>query len=450
MRGTARMKGVVALQRLAFPLVFAQIAATANGSVTGWFLAQNSSSALQASLPGSMLAAAVSMFAVSTLGYAGTIFARRHAADDAAGAVATFRAARTLAIAALPLFAAAWPAGRFVLSLFSLSGDVFSDACAYYAILLANGYFATLAAILGGYFTGQGRTAFVGTVSAAGCIVNAALAPLFISGTLPAPFRGITGAGLAAVAAGLLTCGVLAAGICLRPVAARPQAPTRRDCMEILRLGLPAGVRSLVDTGGFFLFTALIAECPAAPAVASTAAFTVNGIFQIMPWSLSRATEIAAARAPEPGLNALLRDLLVLCGIYSALFAAVLALFWKRIMCGFIAADATYSVGEFLPAAGALAALLAAKAFFESATSNLQAFLRGRGETAAVMRIQLATSLLFWIPLFLAVKAFAPGVVAYWLTMLACAALSAALLARRARACASAPSLLSPVTYCNM
>ena len=72
------------------------------------------------------------------------------------------------------------------------------------------------------------------------------------------------------------------------------------------------------------------------------------------------------------------------------------------------------------------------KSFVESIVMALQAFLRGRGETAAVFRIQLFSSVAFWIPLFLVVRAYRPGIPAYWLTMIACAGLSAALLTRRA------------------
>jgi len=75
--------------------------------------------------------------------------------------------------------------------------------------------------------------------------------------------------------------------------------------------------------------------------------------------------------------------------------------------------------------------VLAAKAPFESAVMVLQAHLRGRGETAAVFRIQFATSLLFWVPSFMAVRAVRPGIPAFWLTMLASSALATALLAWR-------------------
>lgn len=427
------MKRVLSLQRLALPLVFAQIAATANGYITSWFLAKSSAVSLHAALPGSMLAAALSTIAVATLSYSGTIFARRHGEGREADARAVFFAALVLAAAAIPLFAAAVPFGRRILALFNTSPEVYAAEATYFSILVANGYFTALAGVLGGYFTGQGRTRFVGAVSACGCVANALLAPVFIRGIPPLPFSGIAGAGCATVAANVLVCVTLAAAILLRLAKAPRRAPSHGDFTEILRLGLPSGIHSFIDIGGFFVFTALLAECSPAAAVASSAAFAVNGVFQVLPWGLSRGTEIMSARSEESARKEVLHAALLLSAAYSVLFAVVLALAGRWIIMGFRAEDAPFSAGEFWATARILLVILAAKSFFESATSNMQAFLRGRGETAAVLRIQLCASCLFWMPLYFAVRLVSPSIPAYWLTMTACSVLTCALLYRRAR-----------------
>ena len=72
------MKRLLSLQFLALPLTCAQLAFSLNTFVTNWFLARASAEAFHAALPGSMLAVAVSALAISTLGYSGTILARRH------------------------------------------------------------------------------------------------------------------------------------------------------------------------------------------------------------------------------------------------------------------------------------------------------------------------------------------------------------------------------------
>ena len=313
------MNAMLSLQRLALPLTFAQLAFAANTFVTSLFLSRSSTTALHASLPGSMLAVAVSSLALSALGYSGTVFADRHGSGDTPGALAAFRSA-------------------------------------------------------------------------------------------------------------------LAVAIRLRPLECRARQMCRADFRTLISLGVPNGVRAVIDIGGFFVFTAILAEREDAAVAASTAAFAVNGIYQALPQGLSQALEIMTARAARENRSALLAPALRLVAIHALAFIAVLSLFGRELLDAFASkGDASFADG-FSATAKTLVLILCAKAVFESAVQVLQAHLRGRGETAAVFRIQCATSLLFWIPLFLAVRAFSPGIPAYWLTMLASAALaSAALFLTQAR-----------------
>ena len=202
----------------------------------------------------------------------------------------------------------------------------------------------------------------------------------------------------------------------------------RADFRTLLSLGIPNGVRAVIDIGGFFVFAAVLAECEGAAVAASTAAFAVNGIYQALPQGLSQALEIMTARAARENRSALLAPALRLVAIHALAFIAVLSLFGRELLNAFATkGDASFADG-FSATAKTLVLILCAKAVFESAVQVLQAHLRGRGETAAVFRIQCATSLLFWIPLFLAVRAFSPGIPAYWLTMLASSALASAAL----------------------
>ena len=72
--GATDVNAMLSLQRLALPLTFAQLSFAANTFVTSLFLSRSSTTALHASLPGSMLAVAVSSLAISSLGYSGTVF----------------------------------------------------------------------------------------------------------------------------------------------------------------------------------------------------------------------------------------------------------------------------------------------------------------------------------------------------------------------------------------
>ena len=412
------MSPVLSLQRLALPLTFAQLAFATNTFVTGYFLSRYSTAAFHASLPGSMLAVTVSSLAISALGYSGTIFASRHGSGDVPGAVAAFKAALVLVGLSVPLFFAAVPLGHAVLGMFNTLPEVLAAESAYYDVLLVNGFFTALAAVLGGYFTGQGKTRFVGAVTIFGFLVNIALAPVFIDGLFGLPVRGVVGAGWAATVAHAVLCLILALAIRLRPVAASARQMCRADFAEILRLGIPSGVRAVIDIGGFFVFTAVLAECTPAAVAASTAAFAVNGIYQAFPQGLAQALEITTARSHAEERSAALRPAVRLIFVYTAIFCGVLALFGTGLLDAFAAHGNADFAKAFRVSAGALVAILMAKAPFESLVQILQAHMRGRGKTATVFRIQFATSVGFWIPLFLATRAFYPGMTAYWITML--------------------------------
>ena len=110
--------------RTAAPLLLAQLAFAANTLVTQFFLARYSTAALHASLPGSMLAVAYMAFFNATLGYAGTIFARRDGAGDGRGAMAAFVQSVWLTLFATPLLALGMPVARLVLGAFNTSPEV--------------------------------------------------------------------------------------------------------------------------------------------------------------------------------------------------------------------------------------------------------------------------------------------------------------------------------------
>ena len=235
------MNTMLSLQRLALPLTFAQLAFAANTFVTSLFLSRSSTTALHASLPGSMLAVAVSSLAISTLGYSGTVFADRHGSGDTPGALAVFRSALVLAALSIPYFVLAAPAGHAILGAFNSAPEVLAAESAYYDILLVNGYFTMLAAVLGGYFTGQGRTRFVGAVTVFGFLVNMAIAPIFINGLFGVPTSGIRGAGWSATVSHIVPCVILAAAIRLRPLKCsarhRRILRVRRSARRVRRCG---------------------------------------------------------------------------------------------------------------------------------------------------------------------------------------------------------------------
>ncbi len=426
--------------RTAVPLVFAQLAFAANTFVTQFFLARHSTIALHASLPGSMLAVTYMVFFNMTLGYAGTIFAQRHGGGDVKGALTTFVQSVWLTLFALPLLALGLPIARLILGVFNTDPEVLAAETRYFDILMLNAAFTILAQVLGGFFTGQGKTRFIGLVTVLGFAVNMAIAPFFIAGALGLP-GGITGAGIAQTIAHVVPCVVLAGAIVCSPefrnrtVSLKPDL-SARETLEILKLGIPNGIRTVLEIGGFFVFTAFLAECPKAAVAASTAVFAVNNIPYGCIQGLSSAVEILVGRASGKKDANAVRGFLVtstlLTVLVATVYVAILWVFQNGLLDPFLK-DPEISLDAFHETTRLLVGIVAVKTLFEMMTLVLQGTLRGIGETAAICRVQAISSFLVWIPAYCTVRAFHPTVPAFWTTMVLAGVASCALLGQECR-----------------
>ena len=424
-------KATLHLIRTATPLVLAQLAFAANAFVTQVFLARHSATALHASLPGSMLAVTLSVFFINTLGYSGTLIAQRHGSGDECGANRLFAGALLLTALSIPLFVLAAPLGLMILGIFNTEPAVLAAESAYFKVRLVNGFFTALAAVLGGYFTGRGQTRLVGGVTIFGFLLNMALAPIFINGLWGIPTEGVIGAGWSATIAHIVPCAILA--LCIART--NPSNPSNLSNLSpLLRLGLPNGLRSVIEIGSFFLFTAFLAECAPAAVAASTLLFAINNLPYNAVQGLAQAVEILIGRTPERTRQ---RGTI----FWGIILAIGVALFYVKMLwltsvfapSWFLPTAPNFSTAEFTNALHALVAVIAAKAVFEFLTLILQAVLRGRGETSAVCRIQAVVSFGVWIPAYVLVRLFHPNMTVYWLTMFLSGLVSIALLTRTLR-----------------
>ena len=427
-------KAALHLIRTATPLVLAQLAFAANAFVTQVFLARHSATALHASLPGSMLAVTLSAFFINTLGYSGTLIAQRHGSGDECGANRLFAGALLLTVLSIPLFLLSAPLGLAILGIFNTEPAVLAAESAYFKVLLVNGFFTALAAVLGGYFTGRGQTRLVGGVTIFGFLLNMALAPIFINGLWGIPTEGVIGAGWSATIAHIVPCAILA--LCIART--NPSSPSNLSNLSnlspLLRLGLPNGLRSVIEIGGFFLFTAFLAECAPAAVAASTLLFAINNLPYNAVQGLAQAVEILIGRTPERTRQrgTIFWGIILAIGV-ALLYVKVLWLTSVFAPSWFLPTAPNFSTAEFTNALHALVAVIAAKAVFEFLTLILQAVLRGRGETSAVCRIQAVVSFGVWIPAYVLVRLFHPNMTAYWLTMFLSGLVSVALLTRTLR-----------------
>lgn len=109
------------------------------------------------------------------------------------------------------------------------------------------------------WFEGTGDTRTPMKAFVAGNVLNIALDPLLIFGWGPIPAMGIGGAALATVASQAVAAVwlFLRAGPVLRRTAPHPRVAAWRS---VLHVGLPLGVRSVLEVGAWVLFTSLVAR----------------------------------------------------------------------------------------------------------------------------------------------------------------------------------------------
>ena len=419
-----------------WPLALENVAVAVNGLITAAFLSNDSAAAVTAVLTSSTLAGIFSAFFTAVFGYSGTIVARRFGGGRSADAVRVFGQGLVLTFASLPLFLSAIPAGWLALSAFGHSSATFSAEKDYFTLLMVAGFLSVLAQVLAGLFTGQGKTRFVGIIMTLGVVLNAGLTPAFVSGTPHPSIAGVCGAGTAAILSNGMVAAVLAIRVAFDPLIRGSRGIISFDrgiAAEILIVGLPNGLRHLVDSAGFFIFVAMIARLDPMSVAASTAVFAINNLHHSFAIGVSAATEILTGRnlgadradAVRADVNAALS----ITAASLALFAAVLALLGETMLGWFLPSNCVESSAFFRTGHG-LYLVLALKLPFEIPLVILAGTLRGLGDTSFIFKAQSFVSFAVWLPLVFAVNTLHPTVTALWLTMVVSSAFTAGLFVR--------------------
>ena len=408
--------------RTSLPLILAQLAFALNGFVTTYFLSRHSSTALHASLPGSLLAIAIFSFFNLMLGYAGTVFAQSDGGGNRKSALYAFIQSFWLALLACPLLFLGIPLARFILSFFAVTPEVLASEMRYFVILLPNSALTILATILGGYFTGRGETKFVGGVTILGFFINMIGSAIFIP---RATGGGLFGAALAQTLGHLVPCLILAVAIIRRHEFARLGVSIRpnlraHETLEVLRLGFPNGIRVFFEIGVYFAFTAFIAELDSSEVGVSTFLLAVNGVVYSMVQGLGAGVEILVGRAYGARNRAQIISIsrfafiltLLACGIYA------LTLIVGQQPLTRLATRSAPDTARAVAVVAPLLLILMVKAPVETLSQLLQSILRGLGRTPAVLFSTTISALVVWLPAYLAVKCLCPTMANYWWTML--------------------------------
>ena len=427
-------RSILETGRLALPFLLSSIAAAVNQLTDRFFLAQTGDCALEAVLPAGMLANILTVVLSTTIGYSATFIAQYHGGGHNRLAASAFVQGLFLTTLAVPLFFLAIPAGFAVLDFAGHAPAVLSAERTYFLYTQPAGALIVLAAVLGGLFTGQGHTKYVGFCALVGAFGNILFDRLFILGWNGIPALGIQGAGIATILAQSLPCVLLAARAVRDPLltnqpvrevlAFRPRLAAR-----IVRFGFPAGLNVLVGSGTFTVFTLVLGRLGPLALAVSNAVFAIGNIYYLTATAIAQAVTITTARARGCGDIVAVRR-----GLSSGLLLAVLALivffaavlpFGNGWLGLFRCESSAFDAGTFLATGRMLLLVLLAREAAEGLLTILIGALRGVGDTKFVLLIQSGIELFFWMPLVFALLVLRPSLYALWLTMPLCLGLSA-------------------------
>ncbi len=414
------MKSYREILKLVWPLALGMVNNALMQFTDRAFLARDSMESLEAVLPATMLVGIFVSFFQSAIAYSGVFVAQYHGAKDPASCVRCYRAATLLSLVAGLFMFALVPVGGWIFSLSSPSAELLARERTYYDICILGGFFVFGQMAAASYFTGLGRTRIVFFVNLIGNVANIALDPLLIFGLCGLPRLGIAGAAYATVAATALQWVILvwAAHRAIRGISA--PGGVWRIASKILRLGIPSGGYSVLNTLSFTVFVFVTGAVGDVAFAASNACFTVNYLLiaPIEGFAIGAQTLVGQACGRGDVREAVqsARRTLVLALGFVALAAAAVLLFHRPILALFAPNDAS-AAAEFVRMGWILFVLMVAWQFFDATDVVISGALKGAGDARFVFCWMLIAAFLIWLPLVFVVAKVHNTMPALWGTM---------------------------------
>ena len=429
----ARLKPYWAIWRLSWPLALGMVNNAVMQSVDRFFLAKDSLYSLEASLPATMLAWIFLSFFQSTVAYAGVFVAQYHGASKPRHAILCYYAAVLISLIAgllMPLFV---PLGEWVFSLSSPNPAVLARECAYYNICILGGFFVFGQMAAGSYFTGLGQTRIVFWVNVLGNVLNIILDPILIFGWCGIPALGMAGAAYAtvtSVALQWLTL-TLAAHRAIRhnkTAAPTPTEPPFRFsnllsmARRILRLGIPSGGYSVLNTLSFTIFIFISGRVGDLALAVSNTCFTINYLLfaPMEGFALGAQTLVgqACGRGDYPAARTATRRTLILTLSLIATACALVLTFHRPLLSLFAPTSNPTDTAVFLNLGTTLLILMAAWLLFDATDVVLSGALKGAGDSRFVFWWMLIAAFLIWLPLVFLTARIHNTMPALWFTII--------------------------------
>ena len=266
---------------IAIPLILSTASWSVQHFVDRMFLAWYSPETIAAAMPAGMLNFSMVSIFMGTAGYVSTFVAQYYGAKRHNRIGPALWQGVYMSLIGGLLILIAIPFAEPIFSLVGHSPQVQKNEVEYFRILCLGGGFYIASYALSGFFSGRGKTWPVMWVNVFTTVVNLTLDYALIFGHWGFPELGITGAGIATVAAGvfssLLFLVVLAGGNTNRTYhTIKGWRFDRELFIRLLRYGFPSGVQFFLEMTGFTGFILVVGRLGTASLAATNIAFNIN------------------------------------------------------------------------------------------------------------------------------------------------------------------------------
>lgn len=404
------------------------------------FLARESTAALEAVLPASMLSLLFVGFAQTTVAYSGTFVAQYFGAGDRRGCRMSYFSGMALAAAFGAVLLLLAPVGNLVFEWVAHSPEVLIREKVYYSIVTAGGFVTCAMMAASGYFTGMGRTRMVFWVNLLGNALNIAFDPLLIFGCdfsrfgldFSLPAMGMAGAAWATVAAQAVQALILNT-IAMAEIKRERQTEMKSQpavmptgfaslTARILRFGIPSGVQSMLNILSFLIFVMLTGKVGDMAFAVSNAAFAVNYLLIAPMEGVAVAAGVLVGQhqgaGDSQGAFVAGNRALVISELYIAITSVLILVFHRPILMLFAGDTAGVDTEAFCSLGFSLFVMMVAWQFCDAADVVLSGALKGAGDTRFVMIWMMIVAFPVWMPPLFAVYFLCPTMEALWMTLI--------------------------------
>lgn len=264
------------LMPIALPIVVSQAIDVLMIFCDRYFLSQIGKEPLAATLSGGILTFMITTLVTGTLAQINPLVAQYKGAGKSREAVTVVHQGLLFtAVFAPAMYLLAQVAAPALFATFNHGGVLLSNEIVYFQILSLTVFTSALRQVFANFFVGIGESLMVTAASFSAVLLNLPLAYALTFGAWGFPRLEIRGAAYATVIAGILPIIILGIRFVARDL--QQEFATRRwpafdrvILYQLIRFGMPAGLETFVNVGGFTFFTMVMYSYSADIAAATT------------------------------------------------------------------------------------------------------------------------------------------------------------------------------------